>query len=511
MPEHYRALFFILALATAVFAFAKGPITAVAMSTEDFTRRRNAWYAITIIGFLSPHFWVFVAIVSVFLYFAAKHEHNPVALFFFVFLALPQILVRIPGFAGIESFVAIDYVRILTVFVLLPACVKLRKEAQGQPGGWGATDILLTLYVGLTLVLQALDNSLTGSVRNLIYVFVDILIPYYAVSRALKNLKIFRETVASLVVAIMVLSLIGLFELVRSWLPYTSLQAAWGVDWDLGGYLARGGLLRASATTGQAIALGYVIAIGLGFYLYLRKSITHWAAWGVGLALLMAGEIAPLSKGPWLGVVAMVFVFVASGPKRWSAAGKISLLMPFVVLFMISTEMGQQMTSFLPFVGKLDESSQDYRTRLFDTAIEIILNNPFLGSHDYLLYMENMRQGQGIIDLVNTFLIVALNTGLIGLALFCGVFSMTLIGIFRLMRRLPNDSELHVLGRSLLAVLIGILLIITTVSPIAQIPLLYWMVAAMGVAYYTKMTNMTTDTQQTTSTGKTARAWIRNQ
>src|SRR5205823_14929014 len=111
---------------------------------------------------------------------------------------------------------------------------------------------------------------------------------------------------------------------------------------------------------------------------------------------------------------------------------------------------------------------------------------PVCGSYDFLELpvMQQLRQGQGIIDIVNTYLWVALESGLVGLALFCGFFLWVGAGILRGMRSLGSRAgELHVLGRALFATLAGILLIISSLSSIESVPYLYWSVAGLGVAY----------------------------
>ncbi|MNJ74830.1 hypothetical protein D3C77_718210 [compost metagenome] len=63
-------------------------------------------------------------------------------------------------------------------------------------------------------------------------------------------------------------------------------------------------------------------------------------------------------------------------------------------------------------------------------------------------------------------------------------FVAVLHGIRKAMRSFPDkDDERRQLGRALLATLIGILVIIFTVSSITFIPVVYWTVAGLGVAY----------------------------
>jgi hypothetical protein len=70
------------------------------------------------------------------------------------------------------------------------------------------------------------------------------------------------------------------------------------------------------------------------------------------------------------------------------------------------------------------------------------------------------------------------------LTLFVVFFASVLQGIRKGMRSFPNeDDESRRLGRALLATLAGILITIVTVSSITVIPVVYWSVAGMCVAY----------------------------
>src|SRR6185436_13307913 len=92
--------------------------------------------------------------------------------------------------------------------------------------------------------------------------------------------------------------------------------------------------------------------------------------------------------------------------------------------------------------------------------------------------------GRGFIDLVNTYVGVGLSSGLVGLSLFSGFFIAVGFHVFKEMRRLPDrNGELSLLGQVLFSTLVGILIIIFTVSSITIIPVIYWTVAGLGVAY----------------------------
>lgn len=484
MPEYIRALVVILVFASIVFFFAKAPATAIAIAPEDFVRRRNTWIYITLAGFLSQNYWVFAVIVSLLIYNAAKKDSNKIALFFFLVLALPQINVEIPGFAGIRYLLAIDYVKILTAVVLVPVCIQARRQAiaNAAKGFW--PDKILAAYIVLNLVLQAQNDIATNIIRSAVNWIIDVVVPYYAISRSLKDLKSFRDVLMSFVVAAMLSSLVGIFEFVFRWILYSSAGQALGVEWDPG-YLARGDFLRASVTSGHSLVLGYVIAISIGFYLALRPSVSNGFQYLGGITLLLAGVISPLARGSWIGLTVMFLVFTALGAKPLRQLLRYSFFMLPLSLAILSTDFGKILVDYLPFVGSVDEDNVTYRQDLFDTSFKIILDNPFFGSSDYLLRMQDLRQGQGIIDLVNSYLIVGLNTGFVGLSLFIIFFVVNLVAVYKKIKCLSDQTEIFVFGQSLIAVQIGVLLIIATVSPIFHVSLLLWSTAAMCMAFST--------------------------
>ncbi|MHC8299321.1 O-antigen ligase family protein [Pseudomonas sp. ZS1P83] len=485
MPEHFRALLVILVLAGIVFAIARRP-AADLIPDRNFTRRRNLWFVLTLLAFVSHSFWVYAGIAAIVLTFARKSERNPVALFFLLLFLIPPAPSEIPGFGLINYFFTLNHIRLLALCVLLPAFFALRGRADTVPFGRTWPDKLLAANLLLTGLLYLRDTTVTDTLRQTLYLFIEVFLPYYVASRALKNLSDFKDALFGFVLAAMVLSLIGLFEFSRNWQLYRALIDALGLQWEMSGYLSRGGSLRASATTGQAIALGFVISVAIGFYLYLQEDVRSRLQRSLGALLLAGGLFAPLSRGPWIGAAAIITVFIATGR---NAVKRLILLAVAGVLalpLLAIVPGGQKVLDLLPFIGTVEVENITYRQRLIDNAVIVIQRNPWLGSFDYRSTpeMQSLTQGQGIIDIVNTYIGIALSFGLIGLTLFVVFFVSVLQGIRKGMRSFPNkDDEARRLGRALLATLAGILITIVTVSSITVIPVVYWSVAGLGVAY----------------------------
>ncbi|MFT5701015.1 MAG: hypothetical protein ACI8ZB_003903 [Desulforhopalus sp.] len=479
MPEHLRALLVILTLATLVFAFAKLLACPLSITNEDYNRRRLIWFGVTLSAFLSHNFWIFIVLSGLLTFVGAKHEHNKFALYFFLIFTIPMMQARItmPVF-----LFDIHYVRLLSLTILLPALASLKKDS--PKFGYHLQDKILLAYLLLVFLLSLQSNYTLGNCFrvNVFYAFTDILLPYYIASRSLNTLQDFRDVLMSIVVACMVLAAVAVMESGRHWLLYTSLNEALGATWLYGKYLARGGFLRALATPGQAIALGYVIAVAIGSFLYFRKSTSNKITWHLALGLLVAGLLAPFSRGPWIGAITMLLVFVITGPHAVSNITKQGILVLFMVAMVAVTPAWDRIVDFLPFVGTVDAENVEFRENLLFHGINLVMENPVFGSS--YINLEQFRTGEGIIDIVNTYLIVALKTGLVGFGLFTSFFITICLQIRKGMCRLSNkDDEMYRLGQTLLGVLVGILLIIFTVSSITIIPFIYWSIAGIGLSY----------------------------
>jgi O-antigen ligase len=486
MPEYIRALIVVLFCATTIFAISRPTICSL-MDANDFTRRRNLWLVLTLAAFLSTSFWIYAAVAIPLLIYMNSQETNPPALFFILMFILPTYTIQIPGMGLINFLFDISNFRLLALLILLPAFFQLIRRSDVRPFGRAGPDLALAAYLLVDATLNLREGTLSDALRHAFYLFTDAFLPYFVISRSLKDLQAFRDALVSLVLAIMILAPLALFETVKHWHLYAALTHVLHLEGGgIMGYLERDNILRAFVTAGQPIALGYLMVVGIGFYLFLQHFIENKLIRRSGMALLVAGLISPLSRGPWLGAVALLVVFIATG--NYAKRRLISLAFVALLAFPVVSALpgGQKIINLLPFIGTTEHVNIDYRRDLLANSMIVIERNPWFGSVDYLKApeMQIMRQGEGIIDVVNTYIGIALETGFVGLGLFIAFFALTLLGIYRALRSLADrDSAEYLLGRTLLVTLLSILLMIFTVSSITVIPLVYWSVAGLSVAY----------------------------
>lgn len=491
MTEHLVALCYILLIAGVSFVVMHKPLTASLMAPADFARRRNLWLALTLITFLSHSFWIALLISAVVVAVGARRESNVVALYCALLFVAPRFDMQIPGLGLVNQLFEINHPRMLALVLLLPATVRLLAAGQPSRPRLHIADAMFLTYFGYVFVVNATADTVTGLMRSTTYVLLDHGLLYYVVTRTLVRREQLLDALASLTMGLAVVGMIGAFETARHWLVYESLRIPLGVPLvTMGTYLMRetddGGYLRAYVTTGHAIALGFMCMIALTFQISLARAYRpRWLGAAV-IAMLVAGLLAAVSRGPWLACAIAMVIGLVLGPGGLKRAAWLASLVPVILLGLLLHPKGQKMIDLLPFVGNVEAGSVTYRTQLIDRATVVFWQNPIFGSLRYIEnpVLEEMRQGQGIIDIVNSYLGVALAYGAIGLLLFVMPSLYALGASWTASRRLARtDATAEALGRALAATLLGILLAIGAVSQIFNIPVVHWLVVGLCLAY----------------------------
>jgi hypothetical protein len=269
--------------------------------------------------------------------------------------------------------------RLLSLVILLPAYFVLVRQKEAVPFGRTTPDKLLTIYILLSIILYFRDTTLTNALRQSFYLFTNVLLPYYVISRSLKEIKDFRAALLSLIIAAMILAAIGIFESTMSWLQYSALINIY--DMDAPDYQFREGLLRGRASASHPIVLGYIVAVAIGFFLYLQRSITSSFSRRMALLLLCVGLLAPLSRGPWVGSVCIIMVFIATGKNPVRKLSTLFLAGIVAIPLIAIMPGGEKVINLIPFIGETEKSSIDYsidyRVRLFDNSMIVIKRNPW--------------------------------------------------------------------------------------------------------------------------------------
>jgi O-antigen ligase len=492
MFSSIKSLIVVLTIAATVFYLAK-PTALRFMSGEDFSRRRLVWFVLTTVGFVSPNFWLYALVAVPMFVWAGRKDSNPIALYLLMLHVIPPVAVSIPVL-GNNGLFPLDNYGLLALCVLLPATIRYRKNSEGpMPGAFGAMDVLLLAFGVLQVALYTppdlphhfvIPDSPSNALRRGVLFLLDTYLLYFAVSRICQSQKKMVDAAATFCLAGAVMAAIGIFEHTRGWLLYVDIASRWGNDPNAAFYLTRGGSLRAQVSAGHAIALGYLLAVAFGFWLYLKSQVQS-KIHRVGVTLLLWGGLfGAFSRGAWLGGATVYFTFIAVGPRAVSRLIKgTGLALVFAGLVAVSP-IGDRILEMLPVMGRTADSSITYRQRLAERGWELVLAHPFFGDQFPWPEMEELRQGEGIIDMVNTYLGASLSYGLIGL--FC-FLSFILLGMTRAYARARelarSDPDLALFGASLIACIVGILIMIQSASFGLGIQKMFYVLAGLTTAY----------------------------
>lgn len=473
MPVNLKPLIVVLGIAWLVFFIARRFFLSM-MSEEDFNRRRNVWFVLTVSSFLLPNFWMYVAVAVVVISWAAKRDSNPAALYMLVLYALPPTEFQIP------QFIAVNQLRILSTIILIPIAYRaITNSLDSKQYNLNILDTFVILFGLWQLALFIPYEAFTNTIRRFSVFFLDSFIIFFAIARAGKSKKDITDIVATFVLAGCILAIIGGFEYARGWLLYQFISESWGQS-NPDAYLLRDGKLRSQVSTGHALALGYVMMFAFGLSLYVRRHFENARAKLLLPLIMWVGLIAAYSRGPWFATILTYFANFAMQPRGIQKVAKAAALSAAIFGVILMTPVGDNIISTLPFIGTVDQENVTYRQQLAELSWRLIQENPWIGDPFFMDNMEELRQGQGIIDLMNGYAAVALFSGVIGLALYMGVF---LIGAWRTFwsaRELSRqgDDFAH-LGFALVGCMLGTLFTIG-VSGTGSI---YYVLAGMMAAY----------------------------
>lgn len=321
------------------------------------------------------------------------------------------------------------------------AAVAIRLRPPGGPRRVASDGWVLALLLLLGICLSR-ETSATNFLRTTVNLGLDLGLPYYILSRGIADVAGQRTALRWLACGGIALSMILLFETWRSWPIYNELYGLYNVPMILL-VKARGGLLRAGGPFVEPTSIALVLAMCFAALSQLREDFRSRLKHVGLLAIAFLGVSAPQSRGAWIGL-ALAVVAMAAYRGRWWAlllnAGGIGLVLGFVFVT------AKLSPGFAEMLGLSDGGASDtttYRGELFEKGRQVFWLSPLVGHSmpSLNVLMAELRQGEGIIDFVNTYLWIALIGGAAGLAIFIGNFADPLVSLWRRRSALHHDAQ----------------------------------------------------------------------
>lgn len=348
--------------------------------------------------------FILVAVMLV----AAPLARDRVAFFLVAAPAVPVFISAPLPFPGINFLTNLTHLKLAALALLLP--VFISRNDSGRPGILSGPGLVVLIYVFYTSLMITLPTNITGGMRFFLDQLLLIALPYFAILYALRKTEDIDAFFQAFLIASLILAFVAILSRAKMWDIYAR-DAIYIMEIREGG-------MRVNATAGtHSLAFHLAAAFMLLEFLKHRLGI-GWIMQNIMRVILVAGMLTTGSRGALGGLIVAwciyTFLTLRSTPLR---ASLFFALIAGTIAGSIWLAQGD--------VDAYDEHGTfSYRQELLWTSVDYIAKYPFFGDRHFLTsgVFDHLLQGQGIIDITNLYLQVALTFGLIGLTLFSGVF-----------------------------------------------------------------------------------------
>jgi len=477
MVYQIKLLVVVLGIAWIVFAVARVAFRAIIPSGE-MQHYRTVFMAVTAWEFLAPSGWMFFLVLAIIIAIsrARMKSVDPVvhmlSLWTLLVMAVPSVSINLQGFGGINRFIEINHLRVLVVILLVPILVRIRRQPGYLRYGSNIADWAVLGYALLQIGMNFQGSTFTNLLRIAVQLVLDILVPYWVLSRAFTTLDSLKRGLVLFVCCGLVLCCIAPIESVRHWPIYQGVESSWGVNWGLSNWLMRSGFFRAQLTGGHSLVFGMMCLVVIGFWTYVQEFTKGRGFQVLGHVAVGMGMLASLARGSWVGVAILLTLVSLLGTSPSKNVSRVAGVLFLTFVFAPFIPGFDKLLDLLPFVGTGETHNVDYRQELFETSISLIRQSPWLGVPNYLAYMDHLKQGLGFVDMVNSYLGIALSFGVIGLSLYLTPFFYALTQLWQARARAVRGDDQFRLAGALISTTFASLVVIATTSSISIIPTL---------------------------------------
>ncbi len=440
------------------------------------------WVIAAAIAFHLPQRSIIFAALGLLLAIAgAASPRGAVILYLGVLAALPVTMTYQLPFPGLNYLIALDYAKLAALVLLGPAF--MRGIFEKAPSDFKNVERLLLFFTLLTGVMSLRDLPFTSMMRTVVNQLLLIYVPFVAISRTLKTREDVNHALSALFASFAILAVIGAISALRAWNYYAALA-----DYTTAKpYLDfRNGFIRAGATMLPSLlaftcAAGFLLALRARVQKLMPVHFLFGCMAVFGFAAFVTG-----ARGGWLAAIICLlsyFVFLRSSAamrKIFYVAGVVAVIAGFFAIFNESSVLNDEY------------GTVSYRADLIRTSVEQIKDRPIFGSSDFMqsARFQHLRQGEGIIDLVNGYIYIVLFYGLTGLGAFLGAHFLTMksgLKELSLMPEMkaasPEQQDFRRVQAFLLTLQVSYLGLIATISMAGQLSHYGYVILAVLIAH----------------------------
>jgi len=361
--------------------------------------------------------WIAIFGVSVITMVYARHRIYAAGISIFLIISLPSIELTL-NIGGIQL---ID-LSIITSVILGLLAASTTWTGKFSPEKYTNNYSTYAIVAVLTFI-NARDTTLTNILRVAIENFISYIIPYIILRNSLRDYASIRAMALFVIAAGVAVSAIAMFESFMVWPMYQTYSQSFGTITNANVKM-RGGMLRAAGPSMNPPLSAAVLA--LCFVTTFASASLFKTKMGhrMALGIIALGLFCMQARVGWLGAIAgSIGVLISNrGIKAFTIYAPI-ILLAFGGVYGLA-QFDEGFANLAGFSADAKGSSE-YRNRADTRSIEIIKEHPLIGQSIAAVesQMEDLRQGEGIIDFTNGYMAISLFSGIIGLLIFAsGIF-----------------------------------------------------------------------------------------
>lgn len=411
---------------------------------RDWIRQRALWImpAIFTVAMAAPSIWVIFAFLFLVMPLAARRREDIAPLLPFAFLGIPYMSqeVRVGG----SALLTLASWHCVFLGAWLAMAMQRRSGPRPRIAGAAAGPFIL-LYV-LTIMTEIHGANLTTTVRTMIATFMLYGIPFLVVVQCLRTPADLRRFAIALLIAIALQAVIGIYQSRSYWPVYENIFWSTGIPMPKAiAVKVRAGMMRATASYLESNSLAGLSALGFILALGVRKAFTNANGFRIMALLTLAGVYATVSRGgfvfaglAWLGFEAYRGKWGRVGVAGGTMAG----------LYLVASLAARFIPSLDAFTGGAADSqgTADYRRRLLDRGLEEIRRSPIFG-YDWAsinVVLRDLRQGEGIIDFVNGYILAGITGGVGAMLTLFLLFVIAGAQLYSRRGRWPDETTANI-------------------------------------------------------------------
>ncbi len=365
-------------------------------------------------AFLSPNIVIYNVIAGLTLLICCLDRRMIVPSYLFLLVTLPMTPKTIA--AGGVYILSWD----ISISLGIAAMLALAIRSKGSFSRSVIWDIPVTLLFILFVAASARSTTATNTMRVCLEQASILLLPYFIVSRSLRSFDDLRDALYGIAAGVAALSTLAVYEALHTWPLFRIVSDRYGIILTGDASVkVRAGFLRSAGPFTEPTSFSFCLALGILAAVGGSRLFPNPLKRAAVLAMMAVGILATQSRGGWAGVIVGVVIMNIYDARFGALAKKAGVAAMAVLLVFAAAKVDTRVASAAGLNAE-GEGTVEYRKNLLDRGLDEIRRHPVAGETlaNVRVAMVDMTQGEGIIDFVNTYLFVALISGLVGLAVF---------------------------------------------------------------------------------------------